>query len=195
MNCLSIQECSCYHYIHNGMRVSDLVLLKVGNFTKDHCEYMMLKNKKSMKIDIDRNINKMLIDVLELPDYYTQYKDIKITSIYGNQSVSYNELTTLIRKRYDNLPDTANLIKYKNYENVDKNDKELLSNLDRLEDISNQIDVFITKKIYDDLKKLPKDQYLFKSVIKSDVFKGYNKLNTMNQEQYNKMKSIKNPYF
>jgi site-specific recombinase XerC len=49
----------------NGMRVSDLILLKVGNFTKDYCEYMMLKNKKSMKIDIDRNINKMLIDVLD----------------------------------------------------------------------------------------------------------------------------------
>jgi site-specific recombinase XerD len=69
-----------------GMRVSDLVLLKVCNFTKDHCEYMMLKNKKIMKIDIDRNINKMLIDVLQLPDYYTQYKSIKIIPIYSNQS-------------------------------------------------------------------------------------------------------------
>lgn len=179
----------------NGMRVSDLILLKVGNFTKDYCEYMMLKNKKSMKIDIDRNINKMLIDILELPDYYNQYKATKITTIYGNQSVSYNELTAIIRKRYDNPLDVGNSISYKNYDFVDKNDKELLSNLDRLEDISNQIDVFVKRKIFDDLKKLPKDQYLFQSVIKSDVFKGYNKLNTFTQEQYNKMKSINAFYY
>lgn len=178
-----------------GMRISDLVLLKVGNFTKDHCEYMMLKNKKSMKIDIDRNINKMLIDILQLPEYYTQYKATKIIPIYSNQSYSYNELFEIIRKRYINLPDESKLISYKNFDNVDKNDKELKSNIDRLENISNQIDVFIKKKIYDDLKQLPKDQYLFQSVIKSDIFNGYNKLNTFTTEQYNKMKSINAFYY
>ena len=178
-----------------GMRVSDLVLLKVSNFTKDHCEYMMLKNKKTMKIDIDRNINKMLIDILQLPDYYTQYKETKIISIYGNQSYSYTELFGIIRKRYANLPDESNSINYKNFDYVDKNDKELQSNIDRLDDISNQIDVFVKRKINDDLKKLPKDQYLFQSVIKSDVFKSYNKLNTFTTEQYNKMKSINAFYY
>lgn len=178
-----------------GMRVSDLILLKVGEFKKDYCEYMMLKNKKSMKIDIDRNINKMLIDILQLPDYYTQYKETKINTIYGNQSYSYNELFELIRKRYINLPDESQLISYKNFENVDKNDKELQSNIDRLEDISNQIDVFVKRKINEDLKKLPKDQYLFQSVIKSDILKGYNKLNTLTKEQYNKMKSINSFYY
>jgi hypothetical protein len=177
------------------MRISDLVLLKVGNFTKDHCEYMMLKNKKSMKIDIDRNINKMLIDILQLPEYYTQYKATKIIPIYSNQSYSYNELFEIIKKRYINLPDESKLISYKNFDNVDKNDKELQSNIDRLENISNQIDVFIKKKIYDDLKQLPKDQYLFQSVTKSDIFNGYNKLNTFTTEQYNKMKSINAFYY
>lgn len=177
------------------MRVCDLELLKVCNFTKDHCEYMMLKNKKIMKIDIYRNINKMLIDVLLLPDYYIQYKSIKIIPIYSNQSYSYNELFEIIRKRYTNLPDESRLISYKNFDNVDKNDKELQSNIHSLEDISNQIDVFIKKKIYDDLKQLPKYQYLFQSVIKLDVFKDYNKLNTFTQEQYNKMKSINAFYY
>jgi hypothetical protein len=137
---------------------------------------MMLKNKKIMKIDIYRNINKMLIDVLLLPDYYIQDKSIKIIPIYSNQSYSYNELFEIIRKRYTNLPDESRLISYKNFDNVDKNDKELQSNIHSLEDISNQIDVFIKKKIYDDLKQLPKYQYLFQSVIKLDVVSiGFNK--------------------
>lgn len=136
----------------------------------------------------------MLIDVLQLPEYYTQYKATKIIPIYSNQSYSYNELFEIIRKRYTNLPDESNLIRYKNFDDVDKNDKKLLSNIDNL-DLSNQIDAFVRKKIYDDLKQLPKDQYLFQSGIKLDVFKGYNKLNTFTIEQYNKMKSVNAFYY
>jgi len=178
-----------------GMRFSDLILLKIENIKRDTIEYKMLKNKKDMKISIDRNINKMLIDVLGLDNYYEQYKEIKINTLYSNdQSFSYSELFKLIRKRYDNLPSKNNLITYKNFEMVDKNNDELLSYIDQLEVISNHIDVFIKKKINEDTKKLPKEQYLFQSFIKSEIFKDYNKLTTFTPEQYNKIKSLNSMY-
>jgi site-specific recombinase XerD len=176
----------------NGMRFSDLLLLRNEDIKRNNLEYTMLKTKKKMIIPLNYSILKILIEVYDLPDYFTEQKDKWRTSNWneGEITESYNELLKMINeRRYKMLRDTTinrdDFIRYDNF-TILKNDYEIITMIDKLNIVFNDIINIIRITIKRNIEKLNPKELIFNKFIKTDLFNDYNKTIPFNEEQHHK---------
>jgi site-specific recombinase XerD len=184
----------------NGMRYSDLILLKYDDIKHNNIEYTMLKTKKKMIIPLSYNIVKLLNDILDIPDHFKElketWKNTEHNSGYGFESInySYNELIQMI---YDKMENTfikkENYIRYKGYY-TKPDDKELIMLIDYKDEVIRDITDIVRMKISKHIKTKDQNEIIFKNFIKSDIFNDYNKLTPMNENQHKKYMSCNRKY-
>ncbi len=179
----------------NGMRFSDILLLKNEDIKRNNLEYTMLKTKKKMIIPLNYSLLKILIDVLDLLDYFTEQKDKWKTSDYreGEIKETYNELRKLINDKRqimfsDTKLDEDNLIIYHNH-TILKNDTEIMILIDKLNIVFNDIISIVRQKIVREIEKLNPKELLFNKFVKTNIFNDYNKTIPFSEEQHRKYMS------
>ena len=184
----------------NGMRFSDLLLLKNEDIRRNNLEYEMLKTKKRMTIPLNYSILKILIDVLDLPDYFIELKEKWRNSDYreGEITETYNELFKMINdKRKVMFDDTEfnedNLIKYKNF-TILKNDIEIMILIDKLNIVFNDILIHTRINLVRKIEKLNPKELLFNSFLKTDIFSDYNKTIPFNEIEHKTYISLTRKY-
>lgn len=176
----------------NGMRFSDLLLLRNEDIKRTNLEYTMLKTKKKMIIPLNYSLLKILIEVLDLPDYFTEQKDKWRTSNWRENDIieSYNELLKMINDKRriifnDPTIDRDNYITYDNF-TILKNDTEMMVLIDKLNIVFNDIISIVRQKIVREIENKNPKELLFNKFIKTDMFNDYNKTIPFNKEQHHK---------
>jgi integrase len=176
----------------NGMRFSDLLLLRNEDIKRNNLEYTMLKTKKKMIIPLNYSLLKILIEVYNFPDYFTEQKDKWKTSNWreGEITETYNELSKMIngkrRIMFDNPNlNEDNLIKYHNH-SILKTDTEIMILIDKLNIVFNDIIDIIRIKLVKEIQKLKPKELLFNKFIKTDIYNDYNKMIPFNENQHKK---------
>lgn len=150
-----------FQIFSNGMRVSDLLLLKINNFKKGRLKYQMYKT--GTYIDMPLNLNLALF-ISELSKSMPQYQDIKnsekiefrheneyhevklfslrkIIEKLKSSKITYNPLVNLyIDKQNEKLEDNiGNMIIYKGHKILD-DDKNIKKFIDLEHNLLNKID-------------------------------------------------------
>lgn len=176
----------------NGMRFSDLLLLRNEDIKRNNLEYTMLKTNKKMIIPLNYSLIKILIDVYDLPDYFTEQKDKWRTSNWneGEITESYNELLKMINERRykmlrDNTINRDDFIRYSSF-TILKNDYEIITMIDKLNIVFNDIIDMIRFNITRKIEKLNPKELIFNRFIKTDLFNEYNKTIPFNEKQHHK---------
>lgn len=171
----------------NGMRFSDLLLLRNEDIKRDDLEYTMLKTKKKMIIPLNYSILKILIDVLDLPDYFEEQKgSFRITE----KSRTLNEINTIFKDLrttmfLDTTINKEDYITYKGH-TINENNKELMRLIDLREILMEDILINVRTIIVDYIRTLNQKELLFNKFIKTDIFNDYIKTIPFNEEQHHK---------
>lgn len=179
----------------NGMRFSDMFLIRLENLSENTIEYTTLKNKKGMKIQINSHINRVICDILELENYHKRLKTETLKGYLDNE-LTYKELQELIKNEIkDKLDKTdTTLITYKGYSHIDVSNKELVKWIDRIYLMSLEIDRRANILLYNEIKKMNKKDFLFKKFINTDIFNDFKKETGFTELQNKKYKTLTAKY-
>lgn len=200
-----------FQIFSNGMRVSDLLLTRVMNFTNGRLEYTMFKTGAPISMPI--NLNMVLI-ISELADFMPQYEAfLKTEEVQfrdeNNEihSINLRKLKRLIKKLkttvYTSSPivnaylnemnesidvNMGKLIDYKGHK-IDIDHSKLRELIDLEETLQNKVDVAYLKAVSQVLSKVSKKsakEFLF-PVLTATNFGAF-KANEISEEQYRKLK-------
>jgi site-specific recombinase XerD len=179
----------------NGMRFSDMFLVRLENLTENTIEYTTLKNKKGMKILINVHINRVICDILGLENYHKRLKSERLKGYLDNELTYYN-LQDLIKKEIKVKLDKTDttLITYKGYSHIDVSNKELVKWIDRIYLMSLEIDRRANILLYNEIKKMNKKDFLFKKFLNTDIFNDFKKETGFTELQNKKYKTLMAKY-
>ncbi|WP_264566192.1 site-specific integrase [Flavobacterium sp. N3904] len=179
----------------NGMRFSDMFLIRLENLTENTIEYTTLKNKKGMKILINVHINRVICDILGLENYHKRLKTERLKGYLDNE-LTYKELQELIKNeiKYKLDKTDTTLITYKGYSHIDVSNKELVKWIDRIYLMSLEIDRRANILLHNEIKKMNKKDFLFKKFINADIFNDFKKETGFTELQNKKYKTLMAKY-
>lgn len=179
----------------NGMRFSDMFLLRLENITENIIDYTTLKNKKGLKIQINTHINRVICDILGLENYHKRLKTETLKGYLDNE-LTYKELQELIKNEIKDTLDKTDttLITYKGYSHIDVSNKELVKWIDRIYLMSLEIDRRANILLYNEIKKMNKKDFLFKQFINTDIFNDFKKETGFTELQNKKYKTLMAKY-
>ena len=187
-----------FSFLGNGLRCSDMMLLKNSNFTnKNAIEYIQMKTGTSMKLNYNTQLTKVILDVIGMGDLIDK---LKRTYEGYLDKLTYNEC---IKKIYAHIgaegyldglesdtllkPDSA-YEKYKGFV-VKKSDNEIKNLIGYSYTMLREISTTARMRLVDYFKKQKPNELLFKDFIKSDVYNNYDKKQPFNKEQFDVYKS------
>lgn len=171
----------------NGLRCSDMMLMKYYNIKKDYIEYFQLKTKVPIKVNYSDKVILILMDLFGLLEY--KIKMEKETRIHKPDFIPYNiAKRQIIRKiKYNKV--NEDYVSHYGYM-IKPNDVESKTIIDELVRVEKDINVYCKSLIYKHIIKQDKNDLVFKDFVKSDYFKDYEKSNMpMNKEQFDTYKS------
>jgi integrase len=170
----------------NGLRCSDMMLMKYENIKIDYIEYFQIKTKIPLKVDYGE---KVIIILMDLFDLLGEYRRIELDSkILKPEIIPYRKarhqlLTKMSYNRVDEEYES-----YFGYE-IKSSDKESKIIIDELVRVEKNINAHCKIIINRHIKKLDPKELLFKDFVKSQCFKDYNKTQPMNKLQFDTYKS------
>ncbi|WP_191021092.1 phage integrase SAM-like domain-containing protein [Flavobacterium selenitireducens] len=187
-----------FSFLGNGLRCSDMMLLKNSNFTnRNAIEYIQMKTGTSMKLNYNTQLVKVILDVIGMGDLIEKLKQ-SYEGYFDN--LTYNEC---IRKIYAHIGAEGYLDKlesdtllspdspYEKYKGfvIKKSDEEIKNLIGYSYSLLREISVTARMKIVEYFKKQNPDELLFKDFIKSNIFNGYDKKQPFTKEQFDLYKS------
>lgn len=95
-----IRDIFLFQLFANGMRVSDFLLLKIGNIRNTRISYMMYKTKTNTSLPVNKLIAQILCRILSLGDLYALVSQDKSLEI----PVKYMKEVFSIRNKKKSLP-------------------------------------------------------------------------------------------
>jgi len=186
-----------FSFFGNGLRCSDMMLLKNKNFTNGKAiEYVQMKTGSHIKLTFNSELTKVILDVCGMGDAIDKLK--KTFSGYLD-NLTYNDAIKRIYTQiggsyYDDYKDDTLLLpdstyqKYKGYI-VKKSDAELQNLIGYSHSLYREITGIAKMKLVNYFKKQDPNELIFKDFIKSDVFNDYDKELEFNKEQFDTYKS------
>lgn len=187
-----------FSFLGNGLRCSDMMLLKNSNFTnKNAIEYIQMKTGTSMKLNYNTQLTKVILDVIGMGDLIDK---LKRTYEGYLDKLTYNEC---IKKIYAHIGtdgyldglESDTLLKpdspYEKYKGfvVKKSDNEIKNLIGYSYTMLREISTTARMRLVDYFKKQKPNELLFKDFIKSEVFTNYDKKQPFNKEQFDVYKS------
>jgi integrase len=187
-----------FSFLGNGLRCSDMMLLKNSNFTnRNAIEYIQMKTGTSMKLTFNTQLTKVILDVVGMGDVIDKLK--RTFSGYLD-NLTYNDCIKKIYKQlaaddyYGGLKEDTLLQPDSPYEKfkgftVKKSDAEIKVLIDYSYEILREITVTARMKLVDYFKKQKPNELLFKDFMQSELFNSYDKKAPFNKEQFDVYKS------
>jgi len=170
----------------NGLRCSDMMLMKYENIKKDYVEYFQTKTKIPLKVNYSDKVIFILMDLLDLLD---EHKRIELKAkILKPEIMPYRQARFRLLRQMRHNKVNENYESYYGFriKSSDKESKIVIDELVRVErDINMHCKIIIDRHI----KKLHPKELLFKDFVKSDCFKDYSKNQPMNKLQFDTYKS------
>lgn len=186
-----------FSFLGNGLRCSDMMLLKNSNFTnRNAIEYIQMKTGTSMKLTYNTQLTKVILDIVGMGDVIDKLKNsysgyIENLTYDGCIKQIYQRLNEEYFEGYKDdtlLAENSPFEKYKGFI-VKKSDQEIKTLIDYSYDILREITLTARMKLVEYFKKQKPNELLFKDFIKSDVFNDYDKKLPFNKEQFDIYKS------
>ena len=170
----------------NGLRCSDMMLLKYEDIKNEYIEYFQIKTKIPMVVNYSVEVIFILLDLFDMPDTYNKLEQEMM--IHKPEIIPYRlAKRRLLRKLKDNKVDEDYDLYYGFY--LKPNDKESKIIIDELVRVEKDINLHCKRKINQYIKNKDKQSLLFKDFVKSDCFKNFDKSKPMNEEQFKTYKS------
>ncbi len=170
----------------NGLRCSDMMLMRYEDIKNEYIEYFQIKTKIPMVVNYSDKVVFILMDMFGLLDYHKTLEEEMM--LHKPEIIPYKlAKRRMLRKMRDNKVDEE----YESYYGYDikPNDKESKIIIDELVRVEKNINLHCKNKIYRYLKTKEPKTLLFKDFVKSDCFKNYDKTKPMNEEQFKTYKS------
>ena len=170
----------------NGLRCSDMMLMRYEDIKNEYIEYFQIKTKIPMVVNYSDKVIFILMDMFGLLDYHKKLESEMM--IHKPEIIPYRlAKRRMLRKVADNKVDED----YESYYGYDikPNDKESKIIIDELVRVEKNINIHCKNKISQYLKKKEPKTLLFNEFVNSDCFKDFDKTKPMNKEQFNTYKS------
>jgi len=208
-----------FQVFSNGMRVSDIFLLRWNNIKNNRLEYTMFKTGTEISIPFNLNMGLILSELIENS---TKYKDVieteKISYMSSNEQintfkeVTYKEILNLIKLKefpevvsynrnvnlyLSNLTNEmknnmGQFIEYKGYK-IDPSDIEFKMLIDLKENLLLKVESIFLVKLMDIIKEWKKkkvNNFIF-PVLSNELFKNIKENNNFSSLSLEQYKSIK----
>lgn len=170
----------------NGLRCSDMMLMKYENIKKDYVEYFQTKTKIPLKVNYSDKVIFILMDLLDLLD---EHKRIELKAkILKPEIMSYRQARFRLLRQMRHNKVNENYESYYGFR-IKSSDKESKIIIDELVRVEREINMHCKIIIDRHIKKLHPKELLFKDFVKSDCFKVYSKNQPMNKLQFDTYKS------
>jgi integrase len=200
-----------FQVFSNGMRVSDVLLLRWNNFKNDRLEYVMFKTGTPISIPININMCFILSRILGVFDDYKKIIDLKKYNLSDDKKivnlVSIEDIDKMIANKMNlkfyKLPKNRRLIsnsneekygktKYKGFEIWDDDEtKNLIDTRENLLRLVNRVFMDKVQKLIEKKKENASSEFVFKH-LPNEMFNNINDKNIFRQkiskEQYVKIK-------
>ncbi|WP_348824219.1 phage integrase SAM-like domain-containing protein [Flavobacterium aestuarii] len=170
----------------NGLRCSDMMLMKNENIRKDYIEYFQIKTKIPLKVDYGDKVIFVLMDLFGLLDHYKRIESAM--KIHKPRILSYRSARKIMLEKISYNRVDEDYESYYGYD-IKPNDKESKIIIDELVRVEKNINIECKQIINRHIKKLDPKELLFKDFVKSECFKDYNKNQAMNKLQFDTYKS------
>jgi integrase len=172
----TIRDMFVFQVFSNGMRVSDLMLLRWNCFKNHRLEYRMFKTNYPISIPLNVNTGTILHEILHSTNSYNQLMashELDILNSDGNvvslnlkdieeqlRPMAAHELTLNNDKRdkFNSLLITKKLIKYKGYYFKEKNEAQVIRLVDAKEVLLKRVDEFYIQEVFNQIAALKKRQ-------------------------------------
>lgn len=177
----------------NGMRSSDMLLMKFGNIKRDYLEYFQQKTDEAMKVEYSDKVVVVLMDIFGLSGRRLRAEKeskIQIPTENGFNFIPYREAR---RKMLEKISFNEVDKDYQNYHGYQVKSTDTFSKtvIDELRRVQRNINVECKHIIYQYVSKQNKKELIFNGYMNTTVFADYdNKLALpMNEEQFKTYKS------
>ncbi|WP_281635759.1 phage integrase SAM-like domain-containing protein [Flavobacterium marginilacus] len=170
----------------NGLRCSDMMLMKHENIKKDYIEYFQIKTKIPMKVNYS---DKVIFILMDLFDLLGEHKRIEAESkIHKPRIMPYRIARKRLLTQVGNNRVDEDYQSYYGYD-IKPNDTESKIIIDELVRVEKNINLHCKVIINRHIKKLDPKELLFKDYVKAECFNDYNKTISMNKLQFDTYKS------
>lgn len=207
----SIRDMFVFQIFSNGMRVSDLMLLRWNCFKNNRLTYRMFKTNYPISIPLNVNTGTILHEILDSTNSYNQLMGthkLEILNSDGNVArlnlkeieeqlrlIAAHELTLSNDKRdeFSSQLITKKLVKYKGYYFKEKNEAQAMRLIDAKEVLIKRVDEFYIQEVFnqiDALKKEHLNEFVF-PLLDNEDFKDIdanNDFSKMSIKQYKLLK-------
>lgn len=206
-----IRDMFIFQLFANGMRVSDLLLLRWNNFDTGRLNYKMYKTTYPISIPVNLNLAKILHDVLGTTETYSKQFEIFKQNVFNEQGewerLSLAEIEAKIdrvgkselvlhkaeKEKFNKNVEKHNLIKYKGYYFTKADESTITRLIDAKEQLIKQVDDVYIITVFSKIREFKGDalsDFVF-PILDNEAFKnidGKNDFSKLSLEQYKKLK-------
>ncbi len=191
-----------FSILSNGMRCSDVMFMRFGDFKDGRLSYKMMKTNSNLKIATGIKTMLVLGEVLGEVNYYNKLKDSARNfdnKRFGNIGYTYNEIEKIIENKTSKniiLNNDPNYEKYKRYI-IKKNDDEIKNLIDFKYETLETINNIFIEHMNNVLNKKDPNEFVFLPYISKksvEHFKNYKKGELLTFELFQKYKNLRNIY-
>jgi site-specific recombinase XerD len=190
-----------FSILSNGMRCSDVMFMRYGDFKDGRLSYKMMKTHSNLKIATGIKTMLVLSEILNENDYYNKLKETSKFSkreVFGDKGFTLKDIENKLEAIQNNIiiNNDPNFENYKGYV-VKIDDKEIKNYIDLkfefLEMINNHFVEYMNEVIN---KKDPNEFVFLPYISKKSVehFKNYKKGELLTFELFQKYKNLRNIY-
>lgn len=190
-----------FQILNNGMRCSDVVFMRYGDFKNGRLSYKMMKTNSTLKIATGIKTMLVLADILgELNVYHNYIETVKIAKreFFGNKQFTLKDIDeklNLIENniRFNNDPDFESHNGYI----IKKTDIESKNYIDLKIELIDEINDLFTADMTEIINKQDDREFVFLKFISPKsvaFFKDYKKGDVLSYEQFQKYRNIRNIY-
>lgn len=191
-----------FQILSNGMRCSDVVFIRYGDFKNGRLSYKMMKTNTQLKIAIGLKIMLILAETLgEIGKYKEMIETIKVSekSILGQGQFTVKQLEEKIIESCPQIGFPSNSSIYEGYKGytiktADSNIKQIIDlRIETIEDINN---IFI-EHMQEVINNKDDNEFVFLNLLNNKsvpLFEDYKKGDVLTYTQFQKYRAIRNAY-
>jgi len=171
----------------NGLRCSDMMLMKYRNIKKEYIEYYQLKTKVPIKVNYSDKVVFILMDLFGLLEHKTKFESQMRLNKPDFTPYLTAKRRMLKKMKYNRVDE--DFVSHFGYM-IKPNDEESKTIIEEIVRIEKNINIYCKNVIYNYTSKQDKDEFIFKDFVKSKCFNNYKKSDIpMNKEQFDTYKS------
>lgn len=200
-----------FQIFSNGMRISDLLLLRWNNFKNDRLNYKMFKTNYPISIPLNANTGTILHEILETNRSYDKlvanHKQEILNEDGSIQSFTIKEIEQELKKisayelelsdekknEYNLQLSTHKIIKYKDYFFRDKNETRSIRLIDAKEALLKRVEEIYLSQVFSQITNIKKNNlndFVF-PLLDNEEFKDINENNDFSKMSLKQYKLLK----